>query len=86
MTFEPTLIDGLTRGSANLCRDGGCDTVGGFVDEHCGIGVAGIGANNNVVGIGIRTNIGGGVGASLVGGGVGASLAVVEIGIKLVQN
>ena len=77
MTSEPTLIDGLTRSSANLCRGGGCDTIGRLVDELCDIHVAGIGTNNNVVGIGTHQNIGGGIGTGLVGGGVGASLAIV---------
>ena len=34
---EPSQIDGLTRGSANSCRDGSCSMFGGFINEHCGI-------------------------------------------------
>ena len=37
MTSEPTLIDGLIRGSANSCRDNCCSVIRDLINECCGI-------------------------------------------------
>ena len=79
MTSEPSLIDSLRRGSANLCRDVDCGTVegSGIADGlDCGtIGGSDIadGTHLDVVGFGTNSDV---VGAThkYVEGGVGASL------------